>query len=83
MQQRPLVMPFFQEGNGKDPVVQEIKWKVFGAAADGDILDDEHPVARALLQLPVPEIDGPLCAISGCVNLPVLLECVCHLAGEF
>jgi hypothetical protein len=29
---RQLVMPFFQEGNGKD--VQEIKWKVFGVAAD-------------------------------------------------
>ncbi len=27
---RQLVMPFFQDGNGKDPVVQEIKWKVFG-----------------------------------------------------
>ncbi len=80
---RELVMPFFQEGNGKDPVVQDIKWKVFGVAANKNILDDEHPVARALVQLPVLETDGPLCAISGCVNLPFLIECLCHhLADE-
>ena len=79
---RELVMPFFQDGDGKDPVVQEIKWKVFGVAADHCILADDHPVAQALLQLPVPETDAPLCAISGCVNLPVLIECLCHhLAG--
>jgi hypothetical protein len=75
---------FFQDGDGKDPVVQEIKWNVFGVAADHCILDDDHPIAQALVQLPAPETDGPLCAISGCVNLPVLIECLCHhLAGEF
>jgi hypothetical protein len=74
-----LVMPFFQQGNGKDPVVQDIKWKVFGVAVDGNILNDKHPVAQALLQLPVPATDGPLCVISGCVNLPVLIECLCIL----
>ena len=47
---------FFQEGDGKDPVLQEIRWKVFGVAADGNILDDGHPVAQALVQLPVPVI---------------------------
>ncbi len=79
---RELVVPFFQEGDGKDPVVQEIKWNVFGVAVDGNILDDGHPVARALVQLPVPETDGPLCAISGFLNFPVLIECFCHhLAG--
>ena len=31
-------MPFFQEGDGKDPVVQEIKWKVFEVAADNNTL---------------------------------------------
>jgi hypothetical protein len=57
---------------------------VFGVATDGNILNDGHPVARALVQLPVPETDGPLCMISGCVNLPVLIDCLCHpLAGEF
>ncbi len=57
---------------------------MFGVAADKNILDDEHPVARALVQLPASETDGPLCAISGCVDLPVLIECLCHhLAGEF
>jgi hypothetical protein len=80
---RELVVPFFQEVDGKNPVVQEIKWKVFGVAADRNILDDRYPVAQALVQLPVPETDGPLCAISGCVNLPFLIECLCpHLAGE-
>ncbi len=80
---RELVVPFFQEGDGKDSVVQEIKWSVFGVAVDGNILNDGHPVAQALVQLPVPETDGPLFAISGCVNLPVLVECLCHhLAGE-
>ena len=81
---RQLVMPFFfKEGDGKNPVVQEIKWKVFGVAADKNILDDEHPVALALVQLPASETDGPLCAISGCVNFPVLIECLCHhLADE-
>jgi hypothetical protein len=77
---------FFLDGEGKDPVVQEIKWKVFGVAADGNlnILNDKHPVAQALVQLPAPVTDGPLCAISGCANLPVLIECLCHqLAGEF
>ena len=77
-------MPFFQDGDGNDPVVQDIKWKVFGVAADENILNDKHPVARALVQLPAPATDGPLCAISGCVNLPVLIECLCHhLTGEF
>ena len=38
-------MPFFQEGDGKDPVVQEIKWMVFGVDADKNILDDVQPVA--------------------------------------
>jgi hypothetical protein len=80
---RELVMPFFQDGNGKDPVVQEIRWKVFGVAADHSILNDNHPVALALVQLPAPGTDCPLCVISGCVNLPVLIECLCHhLAGE-
>ncbi len=51
-------MSFFQEGDGKDPVVQEIKWKVFGVAVDGNILDDGHPVVQALVELPVPETDG-------------------------
>ncbi len=33
--------------------------------------------------LSLPETDGPLCAISGCVNLPVLMQFLCHhLAGE-
>ncbi len=67
-------MPFFEDGDEKDPAVQEIKWKVFGVAADGNILDDKHPIAQALVQLPAPVTDGPLCAISGCVNLPVLIE---------
>ncbi len=57
---------------------------MFGVAADKNILDDRLPVAEALVQLPVPQTDGRLCTISGCVNLPVLIECLCHhLTGEF
>ncbi len=72
---RELVIPFFQEGHRKDPVVQEIKWKVFGVAVDGNILDDEHPVAQALLCARFQATRTCLFSSSVCAILQVNIGC--------
>ncbi len=77
---RKLVMPFFQEENGKDPVLQKLTCKIFGVPVDAGVLVDKHPVAQALCLLPSSESDCPVCVI--CMNFPLLIGCVCRLPGE-
>jgi hypothetical protein len=55
---RELVMLFFKDNDCKFRAVQRVKWEVFGVAADGTLLPDEHPIVVELAALGSPEING-------------------------
>ncbi len=51
---RELVVPFFKRAAGKIQLFRRSRGTCLVVAVDGKILDDGHPVARVLVQLPVP-----------------------------